>query len=209
MYSFPTAGGSLRIVKDLKKEVRLSLRHVLLGLLSENPGHGYGLRKQLVHRLGHFRNINEGQLYTQLARMEEEGLIEREVVVPERGPAKKLLHITERGELAFREWLRSDQYEGDGVLYDFMHGYPFLTKCSFLKHLDPEEARSKVRAQAARMEQKKAAYQEILSQMERRKADPFRIRILAYGLGEVERRIDWLKQLERDLIRPRSEATRA
>jgi DNA-binding PadR family transcriptional regulator len=181
----------------------------LLGLLSENSGHGYGLRKQLVHRLGHFRTINEGQLYTQLARMEEEGLIEREVVVPEKGPAKKLLHITERGKQAFREWLRSDQYERDGVLYDFMHGFPFLTKCSFFKHLDPEEARRKVRAQVARMEQKKAAYQEILSQMERRRADPFRIRILAYGLGEVERRIDWLKELERDLIRPRSEATTA
>lgn len=185
----------------------MSLRHVLLGLLSENSGHGYGLRKQLVHRLGHFRNINEGQLYTQLARMEEEGLIEREVIVPEKGPARKLLHITENGKRAFREWLRSGQYEGDGVLYDFMHGYPFLTKLSFFMHLEPGEAQEKVRDQIVRMEQKKKAYQEILSQMERRRADPFRIRILAYGLGEVERRIDWLKGLEHDLVRPRNEAT--
>ena len=96
------------------KEGTLSLRHVLLGLLSENSGHGYGLRKNFVHRLAHFRNINEGQLYTQLAKMEEEGLIEREVVVPEKGPARKLLHITPKGKELFQDWLRSDQYEEEG-----------------------------------------------------------------------------------------------
>ncbi len=187
----------------------MSLRHVLLGLLSENSGHGYGLRKQFVHRLGHFRNINEGQLYTQLAKMEKDGLIEREVVVPEKGPARKVLHITSKGKLAFQEWLRSEQYENGGVLYDFMHGYPFFTKCSFLHHLDPGEARSKIRTQVALMEKRKEAYQEILSRMERRKVDPIRIRILAFGLKEVEHRIEWLNEVERELdrTRPIGEAT--
>jgi hypothetical protein len=31
----------------------VSLRYVLLGLLIENSGHGYGLRKEMLHRLGH------------------------------------------------------------------------------------------------------------------------------------------------------------
>lgn len=187
-------------------EAALSLRQILLGLLTEKSGHGYGLRKQLVHRLGHFRNLNEGQLYTQLAKMEADGLIEREVVVPERGPARKLLHITEKGKLAFREWLRSDEYEDEGVLYDFMHGYPFFTKCSFFKHLEPEEARKKIRAQVILLERKKKTYEEILSQMERRKVDPFRLRILVYGLREVEHRIGWLNELERDFLHDPKEA---
>ena len=187
----------------------MSLRHVLLGLLSENSGYGYGLRKQFVHRLGHFRNINEGQLYTQLAKMEQEGLIEREVVVPERGPARKLLHITSKGKSLFQDWLRSEQYENGGVLYDFMQGYPFFTKCSFLRHLEPEEARKKIRVQVALMEEKKEAYKEVLSRMERRKVDPIRMRILAFGLKEVEHRIEWLNELEGDLdlMRHRREAT--
>ena len=189
------------------KEGTLSLRHVLLGLLSENSGHGYGLRKNFVHRLGHFRNLNEGQLYTQLAKMEKEGLIEREVVVPEKGPARKLLHITPKGRELFQDWLRSDQYEDEGVLYDFMQGYPFFTKCNFFQHLEPEEARKKIHAQLTLMEEKKKAYQEVLLRMERRKVHPVRIRILTYGLKEVEHRIEWLNEFESDLSRERKEAT--
>jgi PadR family transcriptional regulator, regulator of vanillate utilization len=177
----------------------LSLRHILLGLLSENSGHGYGLRKQFLNRLSHFRSINEGQLYTELARMEKEGWIEREVVVPEKGPAKKLLHITPKGRQVFQDWLRSEQYEDEGLLYDFIHGYPFFTKCSFFKHLEPDQARKKIRAQLSRTEKKKKAYQEILLRMERRRADPFRVRILTFGLREMEIRTDWLKALECDL----------
>ena len=188
------------------REVTLSLRHVLLGLLSENSGHGYGLRKKMVHRLGHFRNINEGQLYTQLAKMEKEGLIDREVVVPEKGPARKLLHITQKGKQTFRDWLRSDQHEDEGVLYDFMQGYSFFAKVNFFQHLDPEETRQKIRSQLSLMEERKKAYQEILSQMEQRNSDRFRIRILAFGLKEVEHRIDWLNELEDDLSRDPKEA---
>ena len=43
--------------------------------------------------------------------------------------------------------------------------------------------------------------------MEQRKADPFRTRILAFGLKEVEHRIDWLNELEDDLSRDPKEAT--
>jgi DNA-binding PadR family transcriptional regulator len=188
------------------REAKLSLRHVLLGLLSENPGHGYGLRKQVVHRLGHFRNINEGQLYTQLAKMEKEGLIEREVVVPDKGPARKILHITPKGKQEFMDWLGSDRHEDEGVLYDFMQGYTFFSKVNFFQHLDPEESLRKIASQLSLMEKKKCTYQEILSQMEQRGADPFRVRILAYGLKEVEHRIEWLKELESDLLSLEKEA---
>lgn len=188
-------------------EATLSLRNILLGLLSENSGHGYGLRKRFLHRLAHFRNINEGQLYTELAKMEKEGLIEREVVVPEKGPAKKLFHITPQGKRSFQDWLRSDQYEDGGVLYDFIHGYPFFTKCTFLQHLEPDEARQKITNQILQMERKKKAYEEILQRMERRQADPFRVRILAYGIREMELRIEWLKGLQIDLVEKCREAS--
>jgi DNA-binding PadR family transcriptional regulator len=178
----------------------------LLGLLSENSGHGYALRKQFLDRLGHFRNINEGQLYTQLAKMEKEGLIEREAVVPERGPARKLLHITGKGKQVFHDWLRSDQFEDEGVLYDFIHGYPFFSKVNFFRHLKADEALKKVRSQLSLMNKKKKVYQEILSEMEQRKADPFRTRILAFGLREVEHRIEWLNELENDVGAHRKEA---
>jgi DNA-binding PadR family transcriptional regulator len=177
----------------------LSLRYVLLGLLSENSGHGYGLRKMILHRMSHFRQINEGQLYTELARMEKEGLTEHEVEVPDKGPARKLIHITPRGREAFLEWLRSDQYEEDGILYDFIQGYPFFTKCTFLNHLDGPEALAKIGRQIAILEKKKEAYQEILPRMKKRGADRFRVRILEYGVQEMEHRIRWMEEMTKEL----------
>ena len=88
-----------------------------------------------------------------------------------------------------------------------MQGYSFFAKVNFFQHLDPEETRRKIHSQLSLMEERKKAYQEILSQMEQRKADRFRIRILAFGLKEVEHRIDWLNELEDDLSRDPKEAT--
>ncbi len=176
----------------------MSLRYVLLGLLSENPGHGYGLRKLILHRLAHFRKINEGQLYTELAKMEKEGLTEHEVQVPEKGPARKLIHITPRGREAFQAWLDSDQYEEEGGLYDFMQGYPFFTKCTFFNHLDTGKTLEKIDRQLSLLGKKKKAYREILAGMRERGADSFRIRILKFGLEEIDHRIRWMKQMKND-----------
>ncbi|MEW6443534.1 MAG: PadR family transcriptional regulator [bacterium] len=186
----------------------MSLRHVLLGLLSENSGHGYALRKEFVARLGHFRDINEGQLYTELARMEQDGLVKREVVVPDKGPARKLLHITAKGRRTFRQWLLSDALENEGVLYDFIQGYPFFTKCTFLQHLEPARAAEKIDRQCAILEKKRKAYAEILPRMERRGVDPVRVRILAFGLEEMEHRVRWLEALKTELLQVKREVKR-
>lgn len=182
-------------------EVALSLRFVLLGLLCEKPGHGYGLRKKMLHRMSHFRNINEGQLYTELAKLEKEGLTRSEVEVPEKGPARRLVHVTPEGREAFLEWMRSDRYEEDGVLYDFIQGYPFFTKCTFLDHLDGQAAAEKVRRQIAITEEKREAYREILPRMKKRGASRLRIRILEYGVAEMEHRLRWLDGLTKELER--------
>lgn len=177
----------------------MSLRFVLLGLLAENSDHGYGLRKQFVTRLGHFRKINEGQLYTELAKMEREGLIKREVDVPEKGPARKIFHITSKGKSVLTEWLLSGMYEDEGVLFDFMQGYSFFAKCTFFKHTELKEVLGKLDTQISISERKKHAYQEILIKMKQRKVDRFRICILEFGLQEMDHRIRWLNDLKKEI----------
>ena len=177
----------------------MSLRFVLLGLLAENSDHGYGLRRQFAGSLGHFRKINEGQLYTELAKMEKEGLIEREVYVPEKGPARKIFHITSTGKGVFMDWLLSGMYEDGGVLFDFMQGYSFFSKCTFFKHMKSKEVLGKIDAQISIAEGKKKAYEEILVNMKQRKVDRFRVRILGFGLEQMDHRIRWLNDLKKDV----------
>ena len=53
-----------------------SLEFALLGLLSQNPLHGYELRKRLIAIYGPFRALSFSVLYPQLRRMLDGGLIE-------------------------------------------------------------------------------------------------------------------------------------
>ena len=76
-----------------------------------------------------------------------------------------------------------------------MQGYPFFSKCSFFKHLKPREVIQKVEQQQTLVQAKQSAYREILAGMKDRKADPYRIRILEFGLQEMEHRLQWLEEL--------------
>ncbi len=110
-----------------------------------------------------------------------------------------MFHITAKGRKVFRQWLLSDALEDSGVLYDFMQGYGFFTKCTFFQHLDPAEAARKIDRQLEILAKKKEAYREILARMERRKVDPVRVKILSFGLEEIEHRMRWLASLREDL----------
>jgi len=54
----------------------LSAKHALLGLLLDRPGYSYELGDRLQHRLGPSWEVNPGQLYQTMARLERDGLIE-------------------------------------------------------------------------------------------------------------------------------------
>ena len=54
----------------------MSVRNGLLALLSSGPHHGYELKKELEERTGSLWELNVGQVYTTLSRLERDGLVE-------------------------------------------------------------------------------------------------------------------------------------
>jgi len=52
------------------------LNQALLGLLTRGPSHGYELKGALERAFGGHWEINFGQLYTTLGRLERDGLVE-------------------------------------------------------------------------------------------------------------------------------------
>ena len=63
----------------------MSLRYGILGLLAERAAHGYDVKTRYEDLLGGTREINIGQIYTTLQRLERDGLIEAEGDRGERG----------------------------------------------------------------------------------------------------------------------------
>ena len=90
----------------------MGLRYVLLGLLSKEPNTGYGIARALRRSLDQVWDARLQQIYAELARAHEQGLVDvRAVEIPNR-PSKKVYTLTPAGEEALDDWLaaREDCY---------------------------------------------------------------------------------------------------
>ena len=80
------------------------LKHALLGLLANQPRHGYDLKHTLENALGGHWEINFGQIYTTLNRLERDGLVTSVVDTRDRR-VKRIYSITHQGCEELDAWL--------------------------------------------------------------------------------------------------------
>jgi DNA-binding PadR family transcriptional regulator len=83
--------------------VALSVRHALLGLLSEGPKYGLQLREEFEAATGEVWPLNIGQVYTTLQRLERDGFVESDDHGAD-GPQKGF-RITPEGADELARWL--------------------------------------------------------------------------------------------------------
>ena len=83
----------------------MSLGNTLLGLLNHRPMAGYDLKKMLDHPIGFFWVAQMSQIYRELNKLEEKGLVKSEIVPQEKRPDRKVYQITKEGKRTFLDWL--------------------------------------------------------------------------------------------------------
>jgi DNA-binding PadR family transcriptional regulator len=83
----------------------MSVRHALLGLLSQGPKYGHQLRQEFEATTGDVWPLNVGQVYTTLQRLERDGLVESDSESAE-GPQRDY-RITDPGREELDHWLRT------------------------------------------------------------------------------------------------------
>lgn len=81
------------------------LKYLLLGLLHQQPRHGYDLRRIFEELLGGTWPLNIAQVYTALSALERDGLVVCDVVAVGTGPDRKVYSLSEVGEKELRRWL--------------------------------------------------------------------------------------------------------
>jgi DNA-binding PadR family transcriptional regulator len=161
----------------------MSLRHALLGALADEPRSGYGLLKHFQQSLAYAWPASHSQIYPELARLLEDGLIEQ---TASGSRNSKTYAVTAAGREEIRRWLRETEPDrrvrSDAALRTF-----------FLWILEPDEAE-------AQIEDERAYWRGILDELARireeptgtgRKAQAFRI-ALEGGIRSVETRLEWL-----------------
>ena len=95
---------------ELAPPRRFVLPAVLL-LLSEQPGHGYSLEKDL--RDLNFGKIDRPTVYRALAQLEKDGLVQSRSEVPAAGHERRVYGVTPLGERALRVWMSVIKEERD------------------------------------------------------------------------------------------------
>jgi DNA-binding PadR family transcriptional regulator len=162
----------------------MALRYALLGSLADQPRTGYALVKHFEQSLAYAWPASHSQIYPELGRLLDEGLIEQ---TGSGARNSKTYAITEAGLDEIRHWLRGTtpdrRVRSDAALRGF-----------FLWLLDPVEAE-------AQLEGERAYWQDVLDEFLRIQDEPtgrnkksrtFRI-ALEGGIRVVEARLAWLE----------------
>jgi DNA-binding PadR family transcriptional regulator len=68
---------------------------------------GYDLQKQFSQSVGHVWHAPDSQIYPELRRMEESGLVEGEDQVRGERGRRRLYHVTPAGDRAFIDWMNT------------------------------------------------------------------------------------------------------
>jgi PadR family transcriptional regulator, regulatory protein AphA len=112
-------------------------RYVLLGLLTQESKSGYRLKQEIEGIIGHFWNESYGQIYPELQRLADDGLVERTAEASGRRE-RHLYSITASGRDELRRWL-AEPAEPETVRNEL------LLKLFFGSNTSPEVLRGHVR----------------------------------------------------------------
>ncbi len=143
----------------------MSLRHALLGLLAVQPATGYELAQKFDASLGTAWHASHSQIYPELARLLEGGLIE---VVGEGARNSRTYAVTDAGHAEMRHWL----LEGEA---NRAQRNETAVRWFLLALLEPEDRRAAVERELAYTEEYVAmlrATAEVLDDLPQR--HPFR-----------------------------------
>jgi DNA-binding PadR family transcriptional regulator len=81
------------------------LKYAILGLLNRHPMTGYDISKEFDRDLMNFWHAKHSQIYPELKRLTEEGLIKYEVQISGEVLEKKVYSITKEGITDLAQWL--------------------------------------------------------------------------------------------------------
>jgi len=166
----------------MPRDTSVSPQPVLLGLLMNEPKHGYELHQEFSRNLGRVWQIGLSQLYAQLKLLEEAGLVTAKTEPQPNRPPRKVYHLSSEGQAVFLHWVHQPTPYLRHIRVEFLARLYFFQQLS-LPGLDQLVAEQKTvcRAQVKRFEQ-------IAGETD----DEFRRLVLEFRRGQLESVIQWL-----------------
>lgn len=172
----------------------LSPEFALLGLLEQQPAHGYELHQRLYAELGYLWHISLSQAYNILKRLEAQGFIQGVPQPQENLPDRRLFHLTEAGRKRFEDWL--DRPSGCSVRAIRLE---FATRLYFAHARDPQLAERLIAAQVEEVRDGLVRLERALGEVPEERV--FNRLGLALRIRQLASAIDWLHECRQVLQR--------
>ena len=175
-------------------------RFVILGLLQEEDLSGYDIKKIIDIRMSFFWQESYGQIYPELSKLKEEGLIEQ-ALSENTGKAKveKIKYrITLEGSQALKSWMEAEN-EKDTIRSEF------LLKMYFATEQNWEEMKGHLKEFKAQADQKMVLFQ-MFQQELNRDIDMHNnhrqiLKVLDLGLRQAKLYSDWSGEMLEELLK--------
>lgn len=163
----------------------------LLGLLHHGPMTGWDLVATAQDRIGNFWTLTQSQVYRELTRMTETGLL---TAGPPGPRDRKPYTITPAGRQAFTTWLNQDPAR-DHIRV------PLLLTIQFSDHLSPHRLHDIITTQRAAHADRLATYRAAEKSLADHPDQTTRLATLRFGIHHEQAILAWFDELP-NLLKP-------
>jgi PadR family transcriptional regulator, regulatory protein AphA len=167
---------------------------ILLGLLFENPMHGYDLYK-IISQPGGLSEVwylSQSNLYAMLEDLEKQGLLISHLIQIGNSPVRKEYHLTSSGLSTFEKWMQEPVLHGRDMRQMFMAKFYFAVKDS------PESASQLIKKQQSIAEAWKSDIQTLMNELT--VEDEYDRLVLQSRLKQINGWIEWLDECAQSQI---------
>ena len=176
----------------------MSVQLVILGLLSEQPRHGYELRQEVERRLyATYINLSGGSLYYNLGQLERSGYVEKAWAEQKgRYPKRQVYQITPAGKEYLRDELRRlfVDTESREKVFD-----PLNTALAFGHFVGDDEIREALNRQLRWAKERVAWIRRQREFWQTQEISLMQAKIIEHGLAHCQAEIVWLETFLKDL----------
>ncbi|WP_328185938.1 PadR family transcriptional regulator [Marinobacter sp. OP 3.4] len=171
----------------------MSLKFAVLAALHEQPATGYDLTRNFRTRMANVWNASHQQIYRELSKMTEEGLLAMEDVPQDGRPDRKLYRLSDAGIAALENWLSTPQ--GRPPTRD-----PLLVKLFGGDLVDPASLREEIERQRRNWLEELERYRDIEAEyFSEPDQVPYRYRLqylaLRKGIVSMEANLAWADEV--------------
>jgi DNA-binding PadR family transcriptional regulator len=166
----------------------------VLGLVSLRPRAGHELARYAERSIGNFFALTRSQVYVELDRLRQLGLLEASEVAQERLPTKRVYEITPEGEAVLGQWLETAPLDPE------RQRNLLLVRVFFGDRLSPARVETMLDEYAAQATARRDHLREIAERLVDWPQAAFRRATALFGVRREQAKLDWIAEVRPVLL---------